>query len=434
MAFTETKKSCVMYVHDTTLTACDELACRCDAFTSVICNCTAQYDSVTLRPDGMYRVPPMTTSIVIDGCEQVQFLSGTVRNLPHLRSVQIRNVDNLVIQERALAWTPPNTNLENNPGIRILIQNSTVNEIAPYAIQGRVNSIVITESRINVMKPFAFSSLSGVTNVELSNNEYDNIEVQTFKNFATTNFVFRGGHINTLPSRFLSDVEVTSQFLMEGVTVRNMFSLTFRVSSPERVTIQNNNIGVLEGDAFHIVTRGPITFRNNTVISVRKGAFFGFSVHPEVTNVKGPQQLLIDNNTILDMMPSSLIFNSSLTQRVDGLNLNVSCSCVLAEEWREILSQQGGTINCWYSLEGYFISIPTYRDSRCGKFKQTFWIFVVVGILIILIIAAVGVYYIVRRENEKKKKVQIVMPDGKTYRETEFHIVVERAELLTTDL
>lgn len=389
---------------------------------------------MTLRPDGAYRIPPMATAIIIDGCSRVIFLSDTIRNLIQLRSVEVRNVPYVIINERSLDWSPPNIDLENNPGIRITIDNSTVNEIASHAIRGRVDNILISNSRLNIIKPFAFSSLTGVSKVELTNNDFININIQAFKKFTTTNFILRGGSIKSLPSRFLSDVEVTDRLHIEGVSVEYVSSLTFLVSMPRRVLIDSNIFGILEGDAFNVTTTGPITFRNNTLTTVRRGAFFGFSALPRVTSIKGPQELLIDNSTMQEVTPDSLMYNrNSLTLRIDGLNLNVSCTCDLADEWRNML-REGGNINCWYSLEGYFISLPTYVDSRCGVFKQTFWIAVVVSIFVLFVIVAIVIFFIVRRENKKRKKVQIVMPDSKTYRETEFHIVVERADLLTTDM
>ncbi|XP_075990934.1 uncharacterized protein LOC142986360 [Anticarsia gemmatalis] len=416
-------------------TICEEDACRCDPFTRVICSCTKEYTEVTLRPDGAYRVPSTATGIIIDNCARVTFLPDTVRSLIQLRNIELRNVEHVVINGRALSWSPFSTHNEMNPGLRILINNCTVDEIASHAIQGRVNDVAITNSKIKILRPFAFSSLTGVNNIELSDNVFENIDIQAFKKFTVDNFILRGGTVNTLPSRFLSDVEVTNLFRMEGVTIKYLYSLTFLVNLPKRVLIESNKIETLEGDGFHIVTRGPITFRNNTVTNLRKGAFFGFTVNTEVASVTGPQELLIDNNTVTNLTPSSLMYNRTrLTLRVDGLNLNRSCTCELAEEWRELTKEQGGAVTCWYELEGYYVSLPTYVDSRCGSFKQTFWIFVVIGIIIVLILAAIAIFFIVRRENEKKKKVQIVMPDGKTYRETEFHIVVERAELLTTDL
>ncbi|KAM3968890.1 uncharacterized protein ACR2FA_001844 isoform 1-T2 [Aphomia sociella] len=415
-------------------TICEEPYCTCDSFTRVTCNCTTNYE-ITLRPDGPYRVPATASAIIIDGCDRVQFLPDTARNLLYLRNVEIKNCKNVVVNERALAWSPFQREAEMNPGLRITFRNSTINEISSHAIQGRVDDIIISGSRINNLKPFAFSSLIGVKNLELSDNVYDSIEIQPFKKFSTLNFVLHGGVIGTLPSRFLSNVEVTNLFRMENVMVKNINSLTFLVNSPKRVIIENNVINTLEGDGFHIVTRGPITFRNNTVNTVAKGSFHGFSVDWEIVSLMGRQELLIDNNTLGDIVPSALIYNSTtLTLRIDGLNLNQSCTCELAEEWRDIMSAQGGTFACWYSLENYYISLQSYVVSRCGEFKQTFWIYVVIGIVLVAVVAAIVIIMIVRRENEKKKKkVQIVMPDGKTYRETEVHIIVERAELLSTD-
>lgn len=390
---------------------------------------------VTLRPNGAYRVPSTTTAIIVDGCGRVQFLPDTVRQLIQLRNIEIRNSDHVFINERAIAWSPFTREVEMNPGIRIVIHNSTISEISSHAIQGRVNDIIISSSRINNLKPFAFSSLTAVKNIELTDNLFDNIDIQAFKKFTTLNFQLRGGTIKTLPSRFLSDVEVTNLFRMEGVTIASVNSVTFLVSSPKRVSIENNVIDTLESDGFHIVTRGPITFRNNSVTVMRKGAFFGFSVDTETTSVLGRQELLIDNNTVTIITPSSLTFNSvSLTLRVDGLNLNTTCTCDLTAEWRAVLSEQGGTISCYYYLENHFVSLPTFANSRCGAFKQMFWIYIVIGLILVIVIVTIVICCVVRRENEKKKnKVQIVMPDGKTYRETEY-IIMERAELLTTDL
>ncbi|CAK1554740.1 unnamed protein product [Leptosia nina] len=418
-----------------TPTICEDGACRCDSFTRVICSCTKESEEVTLRPDGAYRMPTMATGIRIEGCGSVTFLPDTVRNLMQLRTIELRNIGHIVISERALNWSPFSRDSEMNPGIRITIQNSTVSEIASHAIQGRINDVLIKDSRINVLRPFAFSSLTGVKSVELTNNVFETIDIQTFKKFTTANFMVRGGTIKTLPSRFLSDVEVTNLFRLDGVNINHMSSLTFLVTSPKRILIENNVIQTVEGDAFHMVSRGPITFRNNSVSKLNKGAFYGFSVHRETFSVMGRQELLVDNNTITNLTPLSLMYNqTALSLRVDGLNLNTVCSCELAEEWREMYNEQGGIINCWYDLEGYYISLPTFVSIRCGSFKKTFWIFVVVGVLLVLITAGIAIFFIVRRENEKKKKLQIVLPDGKTYKETEFHIIVERAELLTTDL
>ncbi|XP_045784563.1 uncharacterized protein LOC123880470 [Maniola jurtina] len=416
-------------------TACDEDVCRCDSFTRLICHCTDTVKEITLRPEGSYRVPSTATAIIIENCERVIFLTETSRKLTQLRSVQLRNISNVIISERALAWSPFPTDNEMNPGLRIEITNSTVYEISSHAIQGRVNDILISDSHILSLRPFAFSSLTGVKNIELTNNIFHNVEIQAFKKFTTSNFVLRGGIAKILPSRFLSDVEVTNFFRIEGVTIDQLSSLTFLVSLPKRVLIENNIIDTLNADSFRITSRGPVTFRNNTVTTVGKGAFLGFTVDKDTIASMGRQELLIDNNTMTTVSPTSLSYNqSTLTLRIDGLNLNERCTCEFAEVWREMLSSQGGIINCWYDLEGHFVSIPTFIDSRCGAFKQTFWIFVVVGIVLVLLIAGIVIFFIVKRENEKKKKLQIVMPDGKTYRETEFHIVVERAELLTTNL
>lgn len=392
---------------------------------------------MTLRPDGAFRVPSTTRGIIIEGCARVYFLSDTVRNLINLRNIELRHNRHVHFNERSLAWSPfPRERELTNPGLRINIHNCTINEISSHSIKGRVDDITISNSRIRMIRPFAFSSLSDVKNIDLYDNIFDNIEIQAFKKFTTENFYLRGGEVkHALPSRFLSDVEITNQFRMDGVTVNSISSLAFLANEPKRIVVERNIINTLEGDAFHIATRGPVVFRNNTIQTMNKGALLGISVVRHIITNVGFQEILFENNTITHVTPSSFMFNrSAVTLKVDTLNLNVTCHCDLVEEWQEILIEQGGVILCWYPLEEHFLSIPIFIDSRCGTFKENFWIYIVLGVLLVLIIGIVIAVVVIRREKQKKKKIPIVLPDGKTYRETEFHIVVERAELLTTDL
>ncbi|XP_053624730.1 uncharacterized protein LOC128683298 [Plodia interpunctella] len=415
-------------------TICEEEVCLCDAFTKVFCTCTERNPDIVLRPDGAYRVPSTATAIIIQGCQRVQFLPDTVRNLIQLRNIEITNSQHVVIDDRAMAWSPFSRHDEMTPGIRIVIENSTINEISAYAIQGRVNDVILNRNRIGHMAPFAFSSLIAVKNIQLIDNVFENIDMQAFKQFTTLSFQLRGGVIGTLPSRFLSDVEVTDLFWMDGVKVDSISSMTFLVNSPKRVIVESNTIGTMQSDGFVVTTRGPVTFRNNTVKIVRTGAFHGFSLQRETLSVLGPQELLLDNNTVTELMPAALTYNNTLSLRIDGLKLNRSCSCELTDEWNSMLVEHGGTISCWYSLEDHFVSLPTFIISRCGEFKQTFWIYVMIIFVTVIVIATAITIWWIRRQNERKKnKVQIVMPDGKTYRETEIYIM-ERAELLTTDL
>lgn len=390
-----------------------------------------------MRPDGVFRVPSTATAIIIDGCARLYLLPDTVNGLANLRNVELRNIRHVHFSERSLAWSPfPREHELSNPGLRIYIHNSTIDEIASHAIKGRVDDIVISNSKINMIRPFAFSSLTGVNNIELIDNVYDNIDIQAFKKFTTQNFIFRGGIVtHSLPSRFLSDIEIRNLLRIDGVKFKSISSLAFLANSPKRLIIERNIIEILEGDAFHISMRGPITFRNNTIGIMRKGALMGLNVERDVLLNVGLQELLLDNNTIADLTPNSLFYNrSAVTLRIDTLNIDVTCNCDLAEGWQETIMQQGGAITCWYVMEDHFMSIPSFVDTRCGQFKEYFWIFVVVGVVLAIIVGLLIAFFVIRRERQKKKKIPVVMPDGKTYKETEIHILMERAELLTTDL
>lgn len=389
---------------------------------------------MTLRPDGAFRVPSTTTAIIIDGCARVYFLRDTVKQLMNLRNVELSNNRHIQFEQESLTKLSLQRE-QHQLGLRIHIHNSTIDIIESHSVKGPVHDILISNCKIIMMKSFAFSSLKGVNNIILTDNVIENIEIQAFKQFTTQNFVLRGGFIKrAIPSRFLSDVDIVNMLHVDGVTVPSISSLAFLANSPKRVLIENNAIGIIEGDAFHISTRGPITLRNNTIAAFRRNALFGFSVQRDILSNVGLQELLMDNNTITNVEPLSLIFNrSAITLRIDGLNLNATCSCELGEIWKET-AELIGMISCWYTLENHYVSIPTFMDSRCGTVKENFWIFIVVGIVIIIIVGLIVTICIVRRENKKRQKLPIVMPEGKTYKETELYVVTEKVDLLTTDL
>lgn len=110
----------------------------------------------------------------------------------------------------------------------------------------------------------------------------------------------------------------------------------------------------------------------------------------------------------------------------------------------------------YQNLPPNYVEVPKYENAQkiyeleCRVFGTApwyIWLLGTLGILIFLIlIGGLTLWWCKKhRSNNQKQWInngtgkkfnpqQIVMPEPKTYRETELHVIVERAELLTTDL
>lgn len=403
-----------------------------------MCTCTHEYETINIQHNGTHPVLPHATGIIISNCSRVYIHSRSINTLTHLRTVTISNVSRVHFYEHSLQWSPNEHSFDlTNPGVRILIENSTIDEIPSHTFRGRIDEIVLRQNDISFIRPFAFSSLRGVKRIELINNTIRNIDIQSFKKFSTDRFVMEGGLYRSIPSRMLSDLEIPESFIISSINVASIASMAFIVNGVSRLQIENNVIGILETEAFRITTSGPVVFRNNSIEELSKGAFLGISVVPEVNAVRGLQELAVDNNTITHILTDSLKYNQeNFRMKIDGLNLDQVCECAVATQWMESMSESKGSIHCRMenSLQKYFISFPSFVDGYCGSFRDNFWIFVTTSVLLTLVISIIVICVILSKERKRKQKLNIIMPDGKTYRETEVHVIVERAELISTDL
>lgn len=402
---------------------------------------------MTINGEG---VPSTTTQIDVSDCERVFFAAGALSHLRELRHISVRGVNRLSLGVESWHWAAidPGT---YTPGLKITVSDSRVPEIPSHAISGRIDSILFNSSTIENIRPFAFSKLVGLKSIEFINCTIDNLETQAFKKFPVDSFVIKGTRFRTLPSRTVSDLEIRKILRIDDISADGIRSSAFLLSGSRNFHLENSRIETIEGDAFRVVAAGPVFIKNNVIQHLNAGAFAGFTVPGQLTAISGPMELHFDNNTVTSFQQGSLRVNqSSYSLILKDLKLNVLCECSRGT-WGGLLQDDRSVLCAMESPFGpervTYKYVYVYEEEMCSNKGHRWAIIAIVSVcsLIAVIAVVLAMVFIVKKGNRhgfswvnrfkgQDSKVAVILPDGRTYRETELHVIVERADLLTTDL
>jgi len=429
-------------------------------------------------------VPESTVHLRIENCSRVHILPDVWLNHRGVRRVEFLNIEELVIESNAFSW---NETLALEPvpqsGLVVSIVNCSIPEIPSYAFKGRLTGITLNTVTIGTIRAFAFATLHRTEKLELIECVVGNFEAQAFKKFSSENLHIIGGHFSgSVPSRTWVDLEVYNEFLIERVIIDTIHSSSFIIYGPKIFHLHGNHFVNMKGEAFHIRMRGKTLIRNNIFDSLAKGAFVSITVEDFTLKMEGIQVLQFENNTISHFQKGCLLFNvTSFEPKLDRILINHTCSCTLLETWGEELNfysspgqynsqQQRDTSSQFWCRKptaeetgGSYINVNDFsQDCILTSGLQMFLIIIITSslVLLALILLIIVLWRRHRSRNQKhwiyiptasdddsknkktdkNSKVQkksensqdpnlaIIVPDGRTYRETELNVIVEQTE------
>lgn len=455
---------------------CDAGLCSCDrTWGKFNCSCTAMQDKeLVLSPAVMTE---STASLRIENCSRVRVMSRTWENHREVRHLDFINIGELVIENYAFSWNETLA-LEPipQPGLVVSIINSSIPEIPSYSFKGRLTGIILRNVTIGTVRAFAFASLYHTEKLELTDCTVHNYEAQAFKKFSLDKLHINGGHFSgNVPSRTMVDIEVRSDLIIEKVFINNIRSFAFIIHGPKIFRLQDTHIDNIEGEAFYIVMHGKVTIQNNVFQKLSKGAFLRISVDGFTLKMKDRQAMNFENNTINNFEEGCLAFNrSSFKPLLDHILLNETCSCVLLESWNSQLSfhpthhdsvPQTDLSDAFWCRKDESIKYGEkyihFQDfsQQCvlSTGAHVFLIVIITCSLALVAVILIVIFFCYRwrsrhqrrwinvpttPNNQTKKaktnnvsgvkgqdsKIAMVVPDGRTYRETELHVIVERTE------
>lgn len=508
--------------------------CDCDlAWGRINCSCPPHYqEEVVLRSRGSAHLPPNAREVTVQGCARVRVPQAAFADLPELRRVTIAGVGQLRVESYGFSWNEstasvlPSEVLPVGPagGVHVNITNTTVPELPSFAFLGRLESVALVGVRVGAVRAFAFASLRSLQRLSFERCDLDQIESQAFKKFSVDQLVLRGGRVRSaLPSRAFQDLDVRSELTVDGVQFDAVHSAAFNVrgpTGPRRVTITQNVISLLRGEAFSVVAHGPVIVNNNRLGRVETGALLAITVDWFTAVNSGPQVLRFENNTISAFEDGAVMFNTTgMDVRVSRVLLDMACDCGVLDSWgRDLLNVPRypappllpavapDTLFCRVdrlarvrgATPGAYATVADYKTNSCGFFSFNLDVLIIVALalgvafLAVLVLAVIccrrrrrrrrrwaakgassngtngsrtptvirdmdisddkEVQEALRRKGSRpgmqfKRVIQpeeehrmlkgpgpgpftLVVPDGRVYRETELHVIVERAEPL----
>lgn len=411
-----------------------------------------------------------------------------------LHSIDLDNIANLTLNPQSFELSPMTSKT------RITIRNTTLDILPSSLFRGNVDAISFESVRIGQMRAFAFANINKTERITLENCQIATMEAQAFKKFDVSFLHIVGGDLgDQVPSKTMNDVEVYETFKLDGVRMGTVHPSAFIMKRPKTVAIQNCDIEALDGEAFDINARGAVIVKNNTLGSLRLGAFLGIRADGKPPS-KIPYDLFFSDNSVRDIEEGSLMFNrSSFRVQLNNILVSKPCDCLDIPTWRNNILNFSNVYARVYSAQSglTFSSLMTAQDAEdpetflcldedndlapanfldfeaksCALGKSMLILGLALGglLLVILVgVVAVVVFCRRRRRTPQRKKwisvptsapdvvakkngvigrdasasgggpvdsrITMVVPDGRLYRETEFHVIVEKAEPLTTEL
>lgn len=461
---------------------CDAPPCRCDSFARLTCNCNNEPEELRLTTEGERRLSPNTVRIEISNCPSVILANSSLTSMGSLQAISFENIGNLTLYPQSFELSTQQTPAE------IYITNTSIDLLPSFTFKGDAKDIYLRNVRIGQINAFAFANLIGTNELMMDNCVIENMEAQAFKKFDVGYLHVIGGSFGEdIPSRIMNDIEVLSKFMLDGVRMGIVRSSAFIIRRPITVVIQNCIFDTVEGQAFSITTRGAVIIKNNTFKNVNMGAFLDIKTDPELKLFK-PNDIIFKNNSLTNFEEGSVMFDrNSFRPELDNILINQMCDCALMPVWRNDILNYSNVYIRFYSrnvpeepinvgpetflcfdsnMDDTPVNFIDYELRYCTVTNSTLlFILILVGLLIVLLIGGFFIIWCCRRQRENNQKrwisvptnapdvvskkngvitregggpvdsrITMVVPDGRVYRETEFHVIVEKAEPLTTEL
>lgn len=408
------------------------------------CNCENGAE-MTIKADSINSFS--TSEILINGCKSVKMEANAVADMRNLRALSLSKIGNIQLDTDSINWYGYKENsgqIEEErfditvPSLKVNVYKSNISQIQSHAFAGRISEITFEDVNVERLDPLAFVNLLQTEKISIRDSVLRNVGVQSFKKFSTEYVELINVHADLVPSRAFSNITVYQNFTIENCTFDTVYPGGFTVYNPLVFQVTNTNVKDLNGEAFKVISRGRVIFRNNNFTHMDDGALRGITFRKDM--LLGESLFAFDSNR-LGKLSSGALSVSEPNVQFKNIYLG-DCDCSDTDQKIKDSSYYED-LQCRSNNE--FMTVKYFKAHMCSVASNYYIIIIivcVVGTLVIALISGLVLYYkfVYRvrkygdKKSEKKGNLSLIVPDGRTYRETELHVIVERTDLLTTDL
>ncbi|KAL0130971.1 hypothetical protein PUN28_002511 [Cardiocondyla obscurior] len=477
---------------------CDYPPCSCDHYGRLTCDCKEEGEELILTTEGDRRLSAHTSRIAVSNCSSVILTNSSLVSMTELRSVDLANVANLTLVRQSFELSQyssrtrisvRNSSIDVMPSFvfrgdieAITFENVRIGQLSAFSFANLIHTenIRLENCHIETTEAQAFKKfdvdylhvIGGTFGDQMPSRTMNDIEVYR-------KFMLDGVKLGVVRSNAFI-VRSPRTVAIQNCVIDNLESEAFDVTAHGAVIVKNNTFGSISVGAFLGIradrenrppsasssTTHDLTFKNNSITSFEEGSlmFDRASFRPQLDN------LVISQPCDCQMLPIWKNYVLNYTNVYSRFYARENSLVPPQSPTQEPINETPETFQCLDGgTNGAPITFVDYETRHCslGGSMVVFILIIVGAILALIVFVALIVWCCQRRRRNNRKKwisvptnapdvvskkngvigreaatsgtpvdsrITMVVPDGRLYRETEFHVIVEKAEPLTTEL
>ncbi|EDX17934.1 uncharacterized protein LOC6725979 [Drosophila simulans] len=397
--------------------------------------------------------------IEIRNCRDLLVEANRLANTMGLRKVVFRQVGQLVLREHALSVP----RYASNKALIVEFEQTNLKLIESHAINGNIEEISFVGGRIELMKPFGFTTTKdSAILLKLDGVTIQRIESQAFKKFAVEQMsIANCQFLGDLPTRAFYELEVTNELSLRGNQFQEVHSHAFSFKLVSKLSLSDNHFLSVDGEWLEAQIRDAATIRGNEFGATSEIAFRSLTVHRSY-QLSERLELRFHNNSLRssrpgadprvdgtteNVAPQPLRFDNSFALNVRDIRYDNAWSCEQLDrnvepplpraEFFRLHSDQLMFHPPNFGGQGQiqpYIPLRSLITDECRERSYLAYIIsgsVLLGLLLLLLILLLWWRVVQKR---RRRKLDVVQPEPRTYKETQIVYQIENAGLLKTDL
>ncbi|XP_016952299.1 uncharacterized protein LOC108026108 [Drosophila biarmipes] len=398
-------------------------------------------------------------TIEIRNCRDLVVEANRLADTMGLQKVAFRQVGQLVLREYALSVP----RYASNKALIVEFEQTNLKLIESHAINGNIAEISFVGGRIDLMKPFGFTTTKdSAILLKFDGVTIQRIESQAFKKFAVEQMTIANCQVlGDLPTRAFYELEVTNELSLRGNRFQEVHSHALSFKLVSKLSLSDNHFVSVDGEWLEAQIRDAATIRGNSFGATSEIAFRSLTVH-RAYQLSEHLELRFHNNSLRSSRPGAdpradvagaavapqpLRFDGSFSLSIRDLRYDNSWSCEQLDRSVEpplpradFFRLHSDQLFFHPPASGGDQGVQPYMPLRlliteqCRERSYMAYIIsgsVVLGLLLLLLILLLWWRVVQRR---RRRKLDVVQPEPRTYKETQIVYQIENAGLLKTDL
>ncbi|XP_031628451.1 uncharacterized protein LOC116344164 [Contarinia nasturtii] len=375
-------------------------------------------------------------NVIVKNCKEVKVLQETFQNVDYIEHIQFDKIKELSLENYSLQFKQRLP----IPKIKLIFNDVRFSEILPHSISGCIDSISFNNSHIEKLSAYAINSVcQTVYKLSIENTKIDWVDSQALKKLSIEHFIMQNTTFShDLPSRTFSALIIKNVMSITNCTFAGISTRTIELDDGNDFIFSNNKVDRLDGEAFRMNANGRIIFERNNFSQISHSALSAINLGENAKHHQNEIQFLANEIKATDF-PIRLDVARDFNLRILDLKFSTPINCDKAKEFRRNAFLQKYTETVYFriaeSTDDDYSSLSAIMSNRC-TIRTYFIALIWTGIVFIVILSIIATAFFYRfwMKRRPNRQISMVIPDGKTYCETQIMIQIENAGLLKTNL